>query len=292
LHRLPRHAEISRVLEEARTVQGHDLADLDTERALHSTVAVQLGILTAGVAAGRALRALAVEPSAVAGLSVGAFTAAVLCGALDFASALELVRARAELMQAAYPRSHGMGVIVGLTEGTVRQLVERASRPDAPVFLAGINAPTQLVIAGSDRGIEACFELARASGARGVERLSVSVPSHCLLLAEASRALAAHMAAVSVGAPLVPYITNVSARATTDPAVVRDDLSFNLMYPVRWHDSTSLLFERGVRLFIELPPGRVLTALAAAAFPEARAFAMDEHPVTEAAMLARLHQGA
>ncbi len=292
LHRLPRHAEVDRTLAEASRILGREALDWDTAQALHSTAAVQLSIVIAGVATARALRALDVEPRAVAGLSVGAFTAAVICGALDFADAMELVRLRGELMHAAYPRSYGMGVVTGLAERDVRQLVERASTAEAPVYLSGVNSPVQLVIAGAELGIERCFRLARESGAHSLARLAVSVPSHCPLLAEVSQALAARLATVPLASPAVPYVTNRSARATTDPAAVRDDLSFNLMYPVRWHDATSLLYERGTRLFVELPPGRVLTNLASAAFPQARALAVAESSVAQVALFARRQRGA
>lgn len=290
LHSLPSHAEVKRTLLEASTVLGFDILDLDTPEALRSTISVQLAILVAGVATARALREAGVTACAVAGLSIGAFTAAVICGALDFADALMLVRLRSELMRAAYPNSYGMGVVRGLRELTVRELIDRVSKPEASVYLASVNAPLEIAIAGSNDGIERCFEAARESGARSCLRLSVSVPSHCALLANAASMLAERIEKVSLAAPEVPYVTNRFARLTRDKKAVRDDLAFNLMFPVRWHDATAGLYEHGVRLYIELPPGRVLTRLAAAAFPNARAFAVADSSIPSAAALAHRPQ--
>src|ERR1700722_15236550 len=114
LHHLPQHAEITRTITEASKVLGLDLGALDNAQALHSTAAVQLGLLVAGVAAARALTAEHVLPGAVAGMSVGAFGAAVACGTLSFADALRLVRLRGELMQAAFSSGYGLSALIGL----------------------------------------------------------------------------------------------------------------------------------------------------------------------------------
>ncbi len=106
LHHLPQHAEVTRTIEEASDVLGVDIAGLDNSEALHSTAAVQPALLIAGVATARALMAEHVHPAAVAGMSIGAFGAAVTCGTLSFADALPLVRLRGELMQAAFPSGY------------------------------------------------------------------------------------------------------------------------------------------------------------------------------------------
>lgn len=287
LHSLPSHTEVQKTLLEARLALGYDIQTLDTPEALQSTVSVQLATVIAGVATARALTESGVNPRAVTGLSIGAYTAAVICGTLDFRDALALVRLRAELMQAAFPDSYGMAVIQGLTEPTIQGLIERVSTSDEPVFLASVNAPLEIAIAGSDRAIERCFDAAHASGARGCVRLAVSVPSHCALLTHAAGLLAERVAKAHLSPPTVPYVTNRSARMTTDKEAIRDDLARNLMYPVRWHDAMTALYEHGVRLYLELPPGRILTRLIAATLPEARAFALSDNPISHAVMLAR-----
>jgi malonate decarboxylase epsilon subunit len=290
LHALPDHAAVASTLDEASVVLGLDVRRLDSETALNSTVAVQLALLIAGVAAARTLQAEGAVPDLVAGHSVGAFAAAVTAGALEFRTALPLVRLRGELMEQAYPQGYGMGVIVGLDIRRVADLVAQVNSPAKPVFLANLNAPRQQTIAGSDAGINAVLSLAYASGARKAERLHVSVPSHCPLLAPVAEQLSYALAQVPLHRPRVPYIGNRRARALRDAEGIREDLATSVTHPVRWHDATTMLYERGARLFIELPPGHVLTNLASAAFPDARALAVDDNRLDSIAILVQREQ--
>jgi malonate decarboxylase epsilon subunit len=132
------------------------------------------------------------------------------------------------------------------------------------------------VISGADAGLEAALQLARKSGARHAQRMMVSVPSHSPLLDAVSQRLTDAAAKIDIAAPHIPYISNRRARAVRDAAGVREDLALNVSNPVRWHDSMTLLYELGIRLFVEMPPGRVLTDLAQQNFPEARAIAADD----------------
>ncbi|MBV8676122.1 MAG: malonate decarboxylase subunit epsilon [Planctomycetaceae bacterium] len=286
LHRLPDHKPVTAALEEASHVLGQDVFELDSEAALASTVAVQLTCVIAGVAIARAIGTRGVEPQAVAGLSVGAFTAAVVCGALQFADALRLVRLRGAMMERVYPHGYGLAAIVGLDERSISTLVEQVSTPEAPVYLANLNAPTQFVIAGAEAGLQAALGRARSAGARKAERMAVTVPSHCRLLEPVAVELERAMADVVVAEPRIPYVTNRRARVTRDRDVIRDDLARNVMYAVRWHDATTVLFELGVRLFIEMPPGHTLTGLATAAFPDARVVAAEDARLETIAILA------
>ena len=188
-------------------------------------------------------------------------------------------------MEEAYPRGYGMGVVIGLSERRVRDLLEEAGAPDAPVFVANVNAPTQVAIAGADAGLDAAITLARRAGARRAERLRVPVPSHCPLLDPVADELARTLAGTPLHPPTVPYASNRGGRALRDAAAIGDDLATSVAHPVRWHDATGLLFELGARLFVEMPPGRVLTHLATAAFPEARAIAAADAGVGSAATL-------
>jgi malonate decarboxylase epsilon subunit len=282
LKRLPQHPGIADTLREARGVLNMDIDALDGIEALHSTVNVQLGLLIGGVAVTRALALEGMSADAAAGLSVGAFGAAVACGSLSFADALSLVKLRAESMQDLYPRGFGMAAITGLDERRIGAILSQVGSAAAvggaaaQVFIANINAPTQVVIAGADAALEAALQLARESGARHVQRMMVSVPSHSPLLDAVSQRLAQAIAKIDIGAPHIPYISNRRARAVRDAAGVREDLALNVSNPVRWHDSMTVLYELGIRLFVEMPPGRVLTDLAQQNFPEARAIAADD----------------
>jgi len=276
LDRLPDDSAVYDTLAEASSILACDVRDFATQGRQHSTAAVQIATVVAGVAAVRALRRRGIEPQAVAGLSVGTFAAAVACDAIHFADALRVVRRRGELMERAYPQGYGLAAVVGLNEREVQSLIDAVSRERARLYLANLNAATQFVVAGADAALEAFVAVARRAGARKAERLAVTVPSHSALFTDVANELALCVANVSVAEPRVAYITNRGGRPTRDPETVREDLARNVMYPVRWYDGTTALFELGVGLFVEMPPGRVLTELAESAFPGARAVAVAD----------------
>jgi malonate decarboxylase epsilon subunit len=175
LHDLVRHPSVDDTLSEASGILGFDVRTLDSADALQSTVSVQLGLLVVGVATARALLRSGLQPLAVAGLSVGAFAAAVAAEALTFPDAIRLVRSRAEQMEQMYPTGYGLSAIVGLTENHVVRLVNTANSLERPVFVSNINAPKQIVIAGSIEGMKIVLEQALLQGARKAEPLDVSV---------------------------------------------------------------------------------------------------------------------
>ena len=136
LHHLPQHPEDTRTIHEASAVLGVSIGALDNAEALHSTAAVQQVLLIAGVATARALMAEQVHPIAVAGMSIGAFGAAVACGTLSFADALPLVRLRGELMEMAFPSGYGLAAIEGLDEVRLEGIVERTRTAELPVYIS------------------------------------------------------------------------------------------------------------------------------------------------------------
>ncbi|NHW00510.1 malonate decarboxylase subunit epsilon [Stutzerimonas degradans] len=272
LQRLPAEPEITATLAEARAVLGEDVLALDSAEALASTRAVQLCLLVAGVAGARLLMRGGVRPDYVAGLSIGAYAAAVVAESLDFADALRLVALRGELMQQAYPEGYGMTAFLGLSLGTVEALLADA---EGPVYLGNINADNQYVIAGSDAAMAAVAARAKALGASCARRLAMSVPSHCALLEQPARQLAEAFATVELRAPRLRYLSSSSARPIADPARLRDDLACNMCRVVDWHATLRTAYERGVRLHIELPPGEVLTGLARRVFEQGTLVAFD-----------------
>lgn len=275
LHRLPEHPAVTHTLDEASGVLGSDVRTLDAAAALRSTAKVQLSALIAGVAVSRALAQEGIQVAAVAGLSVGAFGAAVACGALNFIDALALVKTRGECMEQTYPTGYGMAAIVGLDERQVAAVLEQVGGADAQIYIANINAPTKIVVSGADFALDATMKMARERGARQAERMAVSAPSHSPLLNAVSERLAEAMRTVEFQTPRCPYVSNRRARVVRDSTGVREDLISNVANVVRWHDSVTVLYELGVRLFIEPPPGQVLTRLAQQAFPMARAMAAE-----------------
>jgi len=267
LARLPRET-----LNEASDLLGEDVTQLDSAEALQSTRAVQLCLLIAGVAASRQL---AMAPDYVAGLSIGAYPAAVVAGALGFSDALHLVSLRGELMQQAYPQGYGMTAIIGLDLATVEGLLARVHCVEMPVYLANINADNQVVIAGSDAAMRAVAELAKGCGAGLAKRLAVSVPSHCPLLEAPAQRLAEAFAKVPLQTPKIGYLSGSRARPLIKPEALRDDLAFNMCRIVDWRGTVQSAYERGVRLQIELPPGAVLTGLARRVFEQGTVIAFD-----------------
>lgn len=250
-------------LQQACDVLGQSLTSLDSAEALADTRAVQLCLLIAGTAQARLLLEDHSPPDYVSGLSIGAYPAAVIAGALDFADALRLVVRRGTLMQQAYPHGYGMTAILGLERSTVERLIQAAT---LPLFLANINADNQHVIAGSDPAMAAFATSARAAGAGAAKRLAVSVPSHCALLDAPAQALAAAFAEVTLRRPSIGYLSSTRARPLHDPEALRDDLAFNMCRPVEWYATLRNAHERGVRLLLEMPPGSVLSGLARRVF--------------------------
>jgi malonate decarboxylase epsilon subunit len=218
---------------------------------------------------------LAMAPDYVAGLSIGAYPAAVVAGALGFSDALQLVSLRGELMQQAYPQGYGMTAIIGLDLATVEALLAQVHSAEMPVYLANINADNQLVIAGSDAAMRAVAELAKGCGAGLAKRLAVSVPSHCPLLEVPAQRLAEAFATVPLQAPKIGYLSGSRARPLIKPEALRDDLAFNMCRIVDWRGTVQSAYERGVRLQIELPPGAVLTGLARRVFEQGTVIAFD-----------------
>lgn len=275
LQRLPPSPDTRACLQEASEVLGEDVLTLDSPQALASTRAVQLCLLIAGVAAARTLLQSDIRVNYVAGLSIGAYPAAVVAGALEFADALRLVNLRGALMQQAYPQGYGMTALIGLELAAVEGLLAQVHSPQTPVYLANINADSQVVIAGSDAAMQAVAELARGCGVGVAKRLAVSVPSHCPLLEQPAQALAAAFAEVPLQLPKRGYLSGSRARPMRSVEALRDDLAFNMCRVVDWRGTVQSAYERGVRLQIELPPGAVLTGLARRVFAQGTVIAFD-----------------
>jgi malonate decarboxylase epsilon subunit len=265
LHYLPQHPEVTRTISEARTLLGQDIGALDNAEALHSTIAVQTALLIAGVATARALMAERVLPAAVAGMSIGAFGAAIACGTLSFADALPLVQLRGELMHAAFPSGYGLAFIEGLDEIRVGNLVEQIRTAQSPVYISNINAPRQVVRA---------------------ERLAVTVPSHCPLLQSVADRMEKAMSTLPLRPSAVPYMSNRGGRALYDGDAIREDLATSVAHPVRWFDALEVLRELGTNLFIEMAPGHVSTNLVAESIPGVRAISIADRGLRYASVVA------
>jgi malonate decarboxylase epsilon subunit len=292
LQALAPHGETARTLDEAAAVLACDPYTLDTAAALRSTVAVQLCLVIAGVATARHLAALGALPSMVAGLSIGAYPAAVTAGVLDFGDALRLVAQRATSMENAYPSGYGMTAVTGLTAAELQPLVAQVHGTAAPVYLANLNGPRQLVIAGADDAMAAVAALVHAGGSGAkAERLAVGVPSHCELFATQADALAAAMAAVPLHRPRIVYLSGSVARALFDGAAIGRDLAYNMARQVQWYDTVRHAWERGARLAVEMPTGSVLTKLTQPVFGDGMAVSCAGTRLEDIARLVARHAG-
>lgn len=287
LHTLPKHPAVQQVLNQASEIIDQDLDYLDTKESLESTVAVQLSLLIASVAAARTFESEGVRPDIVAGHSVGAFSAAVISKTIDFADALRLVRLRGKLMEEAFPTGYGMGVVTGIDAQTVKEITASCFTEKNPVFATNINAPDQMTISGSLDGINKVIEQVREKGARTAELLNVSIPSHCPILESVSNGLEEELSRIQLHSPDIPYACNRTARLLRSAEQIRDDLAFNVSHPVKWHDISSILCENGSRLFIEMPPGNVLTTIGKRALSGARSVSVEENGFDNCAFLGR-----
>ncbi|WP_082235307.1 ACP S-malonyltransferase [Halobacillus massiliensis] len=290
LNNLPEHAEVRKTLNEASEALNESVYHWGDPIKLESTVAAQVCLLTSGVASARMMLKEGAVPDFVAGHSVGTFGAAVVSGVLDFKDAVRLVRKRGELMESAFPIGYGMAVILGLTEFEVRDLLMDFTNKNKSVYLANINCPRQITVAGSLNELKQFTKLALENKAQKAELLEVSVPSHCPLLLDVSISLEAELEKLALRKPAIPFAGNRRGRILRTSEAIKRDLAWNVSQSVKWHEATSLLYELGVRLFIEMPPGNVLTGLVNQSFSAARGLSIsDSGPHTAAVLAHRLN---
>ncbi|MEA9390914.1 malonate decarboxylase subunit epsilon [Acerihabitans sp. TG2] len=280
LHHLPVSDDARALLAQATTVLGAPVDELDSAEALQSTRAVQLCLFIAGVVYARQVLHAGIAVDMVSGLSIGAFPAAVCAGALSYADGVRLVALRGELMQQAYPEGYGLSAIAGLSRTQVENLIARIHSPALPVYLANLNAEDQFVIAGSVEAMTAVCHLASEQGASRTQRLAVSVPSHCELLAGPADQLAQAMAKVTLQRPEIAYLSGSTGRVIWQPERIAEDLARNMARPVHWQDAMVSAYERDVRLAIEMPPGTVLTGLTKRVMAQGEALALSQHPLS------------
>ncbi len=199
------------------------------------------------------------KPDVMAGHSLGEYTALTASGALEFETAIQLVRRRGELMQEAVPIGHGaMAAVLGLDDDQLREVCDSV---DGTVSPANFNSPGQIVIAGEKSAVEAASERCTAKGASRVIPIDVSVPSHCPLMDSAADKFSEVLAATTITPPSIPIFQNVDTKPTQDADVIREKLAAQLNSPVLWHQSVHAMAQTGIDTFIECGPGKILTGL-------------------------------
>jgi [acyl-carrier-protein] S-malonyltransferase len=261
------HAAVRDTLAEASEALGEDIGRLIAEgpkEALDLTTNTQPVMLVAGVACWRAwLAETGLRPAAVAGHSLGEYTALVAAGALTLAQALPLVRFRAQAMQDAVPVGvGGMAAILGLDAQAVKAgCLEAAQATGEAVEAVNFNDPKQTVIAGTKAGVDKACEVLKAAGAKRALLLSVSAPFHSSLMKPAALRLKEQLAATAFTAPSIPVINNIDVAVATEPDALRDALYRQAFGPVRWVETIQALKARGLSNVIECGPGRVLAGM-------------------------------
>ena len=261
------HPAVRDTLAEASAALGEDVAKLIREgpkEALDLTTNTQPVMLTAGIACWRAWRAEGgAEPAALAGHSLGEYSALVAAGALTLADALPLVRFRARAMQDAVPVGSGaMAAILGLDAQAVREGCAEAAAASGEVCEAvNFNDPKQTVIAGSKAGVDKGCEVLKAKGAKRALLLSVSAPFHSSLMKPAAERLRERLAGVTISSPKIPVVNNVDVAVVHDPVAIRDALYRQAFGAVRWVEVVQALRARGLTHLIECGPGKVLAGM-------------------------------
>jgi [acyl-carrier-protein] S-malonyltransferase len=261
------HPAVAATLAEASAALGEDIGALihaGPKEALELTTNTQPVMLTAAIACYRAWRHEGgAAPAALAGHSLGEYSALVAAGALTLADALPLVRLRAQAMQEAVPVGAGaMAAILGLDADAVRDIcIAVAAETGQAVAPANFNDPKQTVIAGTKAAVDIACERLKAAGAKRALPLAVSAPFHSSLMKPAAERLKARLAEVALAAPAIPVVNNIDVAAPSEPDAIRDALYRQAFGPVRWVEVVQALKGRGLDAIVECGPGKVLAGL-------------------------------
>ena len=280
------YPEARAVFGEADDVLGYPLSKLcfeGPEAELTLTANAQPAILTTSVAALRVLEARSpVRPVAVAGHSLGEYSALVAAGALRLADAVRLVHMRGKFMQDAVPAGVGaMAAIIGLSADDVAAACSEAAGAEV-VSPANLNGGGQVVIAGHKDAVDRACAAAKTRGAKRAIPLTVSAPFHCALMQPAADRLASELARVEVKAPGVPVVSNVEAKPNQDAARIKDLLARQVTAPVRWEESVQCLAGLGVEAVVEVGAGAVLAGLVRRIAPDLSVHAAGDPASIEA----------
>lgn len=270
--------EARKVFSEASDALGYDVANLcfqGPKEELDKTFRTQPCMLTASIAAFRVLAEKGVTPEAVAGHSLGEYSAITAAGVLTFSDAVRLTEKRGMFMQEAVPEGKGlMAAILGLERKKVDDIC--LSVGSGYVAPANYNSPGQIVIAGERQAVEDAMKLAKEAGAKRAIALAVSAPSHCTLMAGASARLSDLLNTLELRSPSVPVMNNADALFLSDADSIRTSLVKQLNSPLLWEDSVRNMRASGIDTIIEVGPGKVLSGLIKRIEPDVRIFNVED----------------
>jgi [acyl-carrier-protein] S-malonyltransferase len=260
-----------KIIDRANDILGYDLRKkifYGPEQELQQTLITQPAVFTISVACLEIIQRPEnssskeiLRPQIVAGHSLGEYTALVAAGAFDFPQALSVVQKRAEFIHRASREKPGaMAAIIGLEREKLKEIIEEV-RGEEVLEAVNFNSPHQIVIAGELKAIERAVEEAKAKGAKRAVILKVSGAFHSPLMAEASKSLARELENYELRDPVMPVVTNYNAKPVTSREEIRKALVSQIDSPVLWEDSIKEMLQRGVEIFVEVGPGKVLTGL-------------------------------
>lgn len=266
------YPHLKQVYNEASTVLGYDVAALCFEgpaEKLNLTEHTQPALLVSSIAALRALQPAGIKPVAVAGHSLGEYSALVAAGGISYRDAVGIVQKRGQYMSEAVPAGTGLvAALLGLAADVVREVCREAASAGV-VQAANFNSPGQVVIAGEKAAVERAIDIAKTKGCKKAVPLPVSVPVHTPLMQQAADRLAKDLAAVTWSDLRMPLINNAEAKQIVKAADIQASLVRQLPSSVLWEDSVKTMAAMGVKIFIEVGPGTVLTGLIKRIVPEA-----------------------
>lgn len=266
------YPHLKQIYDEASTVLGYDVAALCFEgpaEKLNLTEHTQPALLVSSIAALRALQPAGIKPVAVAGHSLGEYSALVAAGGISYRDAVGIVQKRGQYMSEAVPAGTGLvAALLGLAADVVREVCREAASAGV-VQAANFNSPGQVVIAGEKAAVERAINIAKTKGCKKAVPLPVSVPVHTPLMQQAADRLAKDLAAVTWSDLRMPLINNAEAKQIVKAADIQASLVRQLPSSVLWEDSVKTMAAMGVKIFIEVGPGTVLTGLIKRIVPEA-----------------------
>ncbi|WP_223700266.1 ACP S-malonyltransferase [Sutcliffiella deserti] len=259
------YKNVAAIINKADQKLGFNLSSLMFEgpqEELTLTYNAQPALLTTSISILQQLTEAEIVPDYVAGHSLGEYSALVAANAMSFEDAVYAVHLRGKFMEEAVPAGEGtMAAVLGLDEATLKEVTELITREVAPVQLANLNCPGQIVISGSVEGVKAASEKAKEKGAKRVIPLVVSGPFHSSLMKPAAQKLSEALANCNIQDTRIPVIANVDAQAMQTSSEMCEKLVKQLYSPVRWEQSVEKMIELGVDTFIEVGPGKVLSGL-------------------------------
>ena len=258
---------------------------VDTQTGYQDAVQLQVSTALLQVSRVQRLRTAGILPRLVAGHSLGVFAAAYAVGSLAQDDLFQLVKIRASLMQQAYPKGYGMGVIVGLTRAKVAALVQQSYIEQQPVFVSNQNAIDQTAIAGKLEGIDRVLRLAKQVGATKTLHLQVPVPSHSPLMTGVARQLVVAASAYPVNRPSGIYLANYSGHAVRQASKVAADLVSNLVYPVYFEAMMNVAQNYQPELVVSFGPGHPFRQVLRQNFPTIRQIDLNQVPTDDAIYL-------